>query len=365
MIFVRGRKPEADAIRRVVVRGTNWVGDAVMTISALRELRRVLPHAHITLATRSWARGLFRDADFIDEILVYDRRARDLRAVARQVREWRRRRFDLAVLFPNAFEAALIAAGARVPLRLGYATEGRRALLTHPILPPPWKDERHEIFYYLNLIGELERILYGASNVEGHEPLYTLAVPGEHQLKAHEMLMAHGARRGRPLVALCPGSINSRAKRWPADRYAALADRLIEETGADVALIGSRDEEEVAREVGTQMRREPLMLVGRTDLAEAVAILSVADLVVTNDTGPAHVASALGCPTLVIFGPTNPATTRPYSDASRIIRHPPECAPCMLRDCPIDHRCMTAISVDEVFAQSISMIEQHPAEVQT
>ena len=362
---MKARKPEADEIRRVVVRGTNWVGDAVMTIPALRELRRVLPRAHITLATRSWARGLFSGADFIDDLLVYDRRPRDFSAVVRQVKEWRKRRFDLALIFQNAFEAALIAAGARVPLRLGYATEGRRALLTHPLAVPAWKDKRHEIFYYLNLVGELERLLYGASGVELQEPLFALAVSPKRQAQAREFLLAQGASAGRPLVALCPGSINSRAKRWPSLRYAALADRLIEETGANVALIGSREEEGVAEEVRAAMRHEPLMLAGRTDLAEAVAILSVADLLVTNDTGPAHIAAALDCPTLVIFGPTDPATTRPFPRAGRVIRHPPECAPCMLRDCPIDHRCMTAIETDEVFAQATSMMRAQTAEVQT
>ena len=165
---------------------------------------------------------------------------------------------------------------------------------------------------------------------------------------------------------LCRGLINSRAKRWPTDRYASLGDRIIKETGANVALIGSRDEMDVALEVGEQMIEQPLMLAGRTDLAQVVAILSVADLLVTNDTGPAHIASALDCPTLVIFGPTNPATTRPFSSAGRIISHPPDCAPCMLRDCPIDHRCMTAISTSEVFARASLMMRRHDrAEVWT
>src|SRR3954452_17228591 len=131
-------KLQADRIERVVVRGVNWVGDAVMTVPALRELRRVLPDAHITLATRPWAEGLFADADFLDEILIYHRAPRSLKAVARQTREWRRRKFDLALLFQNAFEAALIASAARVPLRLGYATERRGALLTHSLAVPVW-----------------------------------------------------------------------------------------------------------------------------------------------------------------------------------------------------------------------------------
>ncbi len=361
---MRERELEPDKIERVVVRGANWVGDAVMTIPALRELRRVLPRAQITLATRSWARGLFADADFIDDVLVYDRGARDLRAPLRQIMQWRPKRFDLAVLFQNAFEAALIAALARVPLRVGYATDGRRALLTHPLALPAWRGERHEVFYYLNIVAELAQLLYGSSDVESREPILALNVSGARRAEAREMLLEHGAQSGGPLVALCPGSINSRAKRWPADRYAALADRLIAETGASVALIGSQAETAVAHEVGRMMRHEPVMLAGHTDLAQLVAILSMADLLVTNDTGPAHIGAATGCPTLVIFGPTNPLTTRPYSSAAEIIRRPPDCAPCMLRDCPIDHRCMTAITPDEVFARSLILMRPHHAEVE-
>lgn len=347
------------------MRGTNWVGDAVMTIPALRELRRVLPHAHITLATRSWAEGLFADADFLDDLLIYDRRPRDLRAVARQTREWQRRRFDLALLFQNAFEAALIARAARVPLRMGYATDGRRMLLTHALHLPLWREERHEVFYYLNLVGELERTLYGASSVEEREPQFALKISEERKEQAREFLLSEGVRKDAPLIALCPGSTNSRAKRWPAERYAALADKFATEAGANILLIGSPDELEVSREVEKGMQQRPIVLTGRTDLAQAVAVLSIADVLITNDTGPAHISAALNRPTLVIFGPTDPRTTRPFSNVAEIIRHPPECAPCMLRDCPIDHRCMTAISAGEVFLRALALMKKELAEVQT
>lgn len=362
---MRRRNIQPEQIERVVVRGVNWVGDAVMTVPALRELRRVLPHAHITLATRSWAKGLFADADFLDDLLIYDRRPRDLRAVARQTREWRVRRFDLALLFQNAFEAALISAASRVPLRMGYATDGRRALLTHALPLPGWRDERHEVFYYLNLVAELEEMLYGASQIEEHEPQLTLNISEERKTQAREFLLSQGVSMNRQLVALCPGSTNSRAKRWPAERYAALADRFIAETGANVLLIGSPDELDVSREVEKRMQHRPVMLTGRTELAQAVAILSLADVLITNDTGPAHISAALNRPTLVIFGPTDPRTTRPFSPVAEIIRHPPECAPCMLRDCPIDHRCMTAISPDEVFTRASAMMKTDVAEVRT
>jgi heptosyltransferase-2 len=158
-------------------------------------------------------------------------------------------------------------------------------------------------------------------------------------------------------VALCPGSINSRAKRWPAERYADLGDRLVDELQAEVVLIGSAAEADVSLEVSRRMRNQPIVLTGQTDLAELVAILSQVDLLITNDTGPAHIASALGRPTLVIFGPTNPLTTRPFSPLGEILRQPPECAPCMLRDCPIDHRCMTAITSGEVFERARQALE--------
>lgn len=346
------RKLDLDSknINRIVVRGTNWVGDAVMTVPALRELRRLVPDAHITLATRSWAKELFADADFLDDLLIYDRRGPW--SVFKQTAEWRRRNFDLVVLFPNAFEAALIAALARVPLRIGYTTDGRRALLTNPLPLPEWRSSKHEIFYYLNIVAELERLLHGTQTIGDQDPDASLRISEKRRIEASALLRAQGVRDGRSLVALCPGSINSRAKRWPAERYAALADSLIDELSAEVLLIGSPEEMDVSLDVRRRMRNNPIMMTGKTDLAQAAAVLSLVDLLVTNDTGPAHIASALGRPTLVIFGPTNPLTTRPFSPAAEIVHHPPDCAPCMLRDCPIDHRCMTAISPQEVFERS-------------
>jgi heptosyltransferase-2 len=332
-----------------VIRGTSWVGDAVMTVPALRELRRVLPEAHITLVARPGTADVFLEADFVDEILVYGRSG--IRGTWNQVGEWRGRHFDLAVLFQNAFQAAAIAFLARVPVRIGYAADSRRALLTHPIPLPVWKDERHEIFYYLNLVAELERVLDGTSSIEANEPQFSLSVSEDRRRQALAVLSKHGTRAGAPVVLICPGSINSRAKRWPAERYAALADRFIE-TGANVVLIGSPAESDVSAEVCASMQAQPIVLTAKTTVAQATAIISIADVLITNDTGPAHIGSALGTPTLVIFGPTNPLTTRPFAATAGIIRHPPDCAPCMLRDCPIDHRCMTAITPEEVFERA-------------
>ncbi len=320
-------------IKRVVVRGTNWVGDSVMTVPALRALRRVLPEAEITLAIRPGTQGLFADAEFVDNILVYDRRG--LLSVMPQVRKWRQGAFDLAILFQNAFEAALI------PFLAGV----------------PWRTTRHEVFYYLYLVTALEQLLFGTSSICEQEPDAGLELSESRKEEATRLLNSHGVTSESKLVAICPGSINSRAKRWPAEAYAALADLLIEDH-SQVLLIGSKEEMDVSHQVTTRMRHQATVLTGQTSLDQITAVLGLVDLVVTNDTGPAHVAAALGRPTLVIFGPTNPLTTRPFSLQAEILRHPPECAPCMLRDCPIDHRCMTAITVEEVFQRSRLLLKR-------
>jgi heptosyltransferase-2 len=346
---------QAEAIKRVVVRGTNWVGDSLMTVPALRALRRVLPDANITLAIRPGVKGIFSETDFIDDVLVYDRKSAF--SVIPQIREWRRRKFDLAVLFQNAFEAALIPFVAGVPVRLGYATESRQALLTHPLGLPDWRSSRHEVFYYLYLVTALEQMLFGTSSICEAEPDASIEISEANRSQATDLLRAHGVPEDELVVAICPGSINSRAKRWPAEAYAALADRLID-ARRQVLLIGSKEELDVSNEVTSRMRHRPFVLTGKTNLDQIVPVLAAVDLIVTNDTGPAHIGSAFGRPTIVIFGPTNPLTTRPFSPLAEILRRPPDCAPCMLRDCPIDHRCMTAITVDEVFERSQALLKR-------
>jgi lipopolysaccharide heptosyltransferase II len=342
-------------INRVVVRAPNWVGDAVMCVPALRQLKRILPDARITLVARPGASDIFIDADFADEVIVYERAG--LASVWQQVSEWKKRRFDLAILFQNAFEAAAIGFLARVPVRVGYDTEHRGFLLTRAIPLPVWKDERHEVFYYLNIIHELERAISGRPSPETVEPEFALSVSEDRKQQARELLREQGLDDARPLVLLCPGSVNSRAKRWPAERFAELADQF-SAAAINVALIGSPGETDVSEKVRDLAQAKPLVLTGQTSVAEATALISIADILITNDTGPAHIGPAVGTPTLVIFGPTNPVTTRPFGPAGVVVREPPDCAPCMLRDCPIDHRCMTFIAPADVFARAQELMRR-------
>ncbi|MGQ0763085.1 MAG: lipopolysaccharide heptosyltransferase II [Acidobacteriota bacterium] len=344
---------KAHDVSSIVVRAPNWVGDAVMSVAALRELRRLFPNSHITVVSKPGTAEVFAGADYIDDVLVYKRDG--LKSFLDQVRAWKQREFDLALLFQNAFEAAAISFMAHVPLRVGYATERRALLLGHAVPVPVWKHARHEIFYYLNLVAELEKLLIG-STLEPSAPDFGISVSDNQKRQARRLLRGRKAE-SKPLVLLCPGSVNSRAKRWPAERYATLADQFAD-MGATVALIGAPSELDVSQSVAMMTRRPPLVLTGQTSVSEVIALISIADVLITNDTGPAHIGAAVGTPTLVIFGPTNPLTTRPFGPASEIIHQPPECAPCMLRDCPIDHRCMTAIAPEAVFDRAQRIMRQ-------
>jgi heptosyltransferase-2 len=332
---------------KIVVRGTNWVGDAVMSVPALRELRRVFPDADIALHTRSWARGIFEDADFIDEILTFEPEKSAFKTVLAQAKIYRQNCFDLAIVFPNSFESALVAKLGKVSRRFGYAKEGRSFLLTNAAKIPAWKNKQHEVFYYLNLIAQIENEISGAKTVLQNEPRFDLTVSEERKRLARNFLEENGVDLSKKFVAFCAGSTNSNAKRWQTESYAELNDKIQTELGASVILIGAQNESDVSFEVAEKSKIKPIILTGRTDLAEATAILSVCGLLVSNDTGPAHVAAALGTKTITIFGPTNPLTTKPWN--SEIVYKNVECAPCMLRECPIDHRCMTRISAAEVF----------------
>ncbi len=336
---------------KIVVRGTNWIGDAVMTIPALRELRRIFPHAHITLHTRSWANEIFQDADFVDEILSIE----PDETVFEQAKKLRERKFDLAVLFTNSFQTALVAKLGKVKRRFGYANEGRAILLTDDVKIPEWKAKRHESFYYLNLVAEIETKFYRRQTVLESKPQLDLKVSEERRAGARRILEENGIDLSKRIIALGVGSTNSRAKRWQTESFAELNDRLQNELNANVVLIGAKDELNVSQEVFEKSKTKPKILTGKTSLSEAVAVLSEIDLLISNDMGLAHIAPAVGTKTLVIFGPTNPQMTQPLG--SEIIRRETvECSPCMLRECPIDHRCMTRISAEEVFEKSKSMI---------
>jgi heptosyltransferase-2 len=341
---------------KIVVRGANWIGDSVMSVPAMRALRTLFPDDEITLHTRSWAEGIFRDAEFIDRILTYDRPESSLSEVVGQARVLRQERFDIAVIFPNSFASALTARFAGIPRRFGFSKEGRKIVLTDPVPIPEWKSDRHETYYYLALIERVEECLLNTSKTHQFELRADLPVSDERKADARDFLSRKGVDTSRPTVALGPGSTNSMAKRWPFERFAKVADALHRECDANIILLGGPDDVEVAAKIGDSMGFTPLDLTAQTSLGDAAELLSVCDLMISNDMGLAHLAPAVGTSTLVIFGPTNPVTTRPFSDIAEVLKTDVECSPCMLRECPIDHRCMNRVSVEQVHDAAIAKL---------
>ena len=344
---------------KIVVRGANWIGDSVMSVPALRALRQLFPDDEIALHTRSWAEGIFRDADFIDRILTYERPESSLKEVMGQARALKNERFDLAIIFPNSFASALTARFAGIPRRFGFSKEGRRLVLTDPVPIPEWKSTRHEAYFYLELVRAVENGVLGTDSSARYETTTDLPVSDERQADTRDFLTRKGVDLSRPIVALGPGSTNSMAKRWPYERFATVADLLHKEKAANIILLGGPDDVEVAAKISAMSRASLLDLTAKTSLGDAADILSVCDLMISNDMGLAHLAPAVGTATLVIFGPTNPVTTRPFSELAQVLRVEVECSPCMLRECPIDHRCMERVTVEQVFSAAVSKLESN------
>jgi heptosyltransferase-2 len=343
-------------IRKILVRGTNWLGDAVMTIPALWRLRTSFPAAHITLLAPPRAAEVFTGFPQVDEIVPYRRKEEGARAFADAMKQLRRERFDVAILFQNAFEAALLSFLGGVKIRIGYDAQGRGPLLTHKLRRGAGHHNRHQTNDYLDLVIEAERVCLGKTLSTAPHTIPALrASPAQKQAAARFL-----PPTGR-LVALNVGATNSRAKCWPTDRFAALADQIVNELAAQIVLIGAASERETAAQVMAQMQHPNAAqnLAGETSIAELIGLLASCDLLITNDTGPAHVGAALSIPTLTIFGPTNEFETAPLGVRAELIRAEGiECARCMHRECPIDHRCMTRLSVEAVAQKAFSLLEK-------
>ena len=341
---------------KILIKGTNWIGDAVMSTPAMRALREAFPNAYIALHTPSWAEKVFNECYYLDEVISYDRGRGQFRTPIEQGRGLRARKFDVAILFPNSFASALTAIIAGIPKRIGYGTDGRRLLLTHSEPVPDWKSDRHESEFYLNLVRSAIERLDGPSQTSKLEPL--IDVSEERRNLARELLISSGVGANGPIIAIGAGSTNSLAKRWPVESYAQLLDYFKLRLGAGIVLVGSADESDIGLALERSSRARPLNLVGATDLGMATAILAVANLFVSNDMGLAHISAAVGTPTLTIFGPTNESATAPIGPNARYIREVVECSPCMLRHCPIDHRCMKRMTADRVFEAAETMLNE-------
>jgi heptosyltransferase-2 len=351
-----------ERIEKLLVRGTNWVGDAVMSIPTLRAIRRQFRNAHISLLVRPWVQDVYASAEFVDEILLYDKNGRHKgwKGMRRLAGELRARRFDLAILLQNAMEAALIAFLARIPLRLGYARDGRSILLTHAIRIDPEVRKVHQAYYYLGIlsgVGLLGQHLWERNSYRLES--IAMGVRESDSTAARAMLEAQGIARNDVVVGINPGATYGGAKRWPAERFAAVADALACEFSARIVIFGAPSDADIAQKVAAMMVRAPVVLAGRTSLGQLMGLIKECHLFITNDSGPMHLAAALGVPQLAIFGSTSEVATGPLSERAQVIKHQVDCNPCFLRECPIDFRCMLGIAVEDVLTAARALLSRN------
>ena len=330
-------------VDRIMVRMPNWIGDAVMATPALAAVRAAFPGARITVVANPLVAELFTCHADCDQVIRFDkgRFHAGIRGLWGFCQELRKERFDLAILFQNAFEAAIMSLLAGISRRAGYRTDGRGLLLTAGVPAVDKKHGLHHVDYYLQMLAGL-----GITGGDGRLRL---------NLTSDEL--AGAARQLGPgeWVAVNPGASYGAAKRWIPERFAAVADGLARDFGARIVLTGGPGEVAIGRDIEQAMQGAPLNLIGRTSVRELMAILNHCRLVVSNDSGPMHIAAAFGVPLVAIFGPTDHTTTSPRTDSCRIVRHPADCAPCMLRECPTDHRCMTGVTAGAVLAAAREM----------
>lgn len=327
---------EMSDVSRVLVLSPNWLGDAVMALPAIADVRRGFKTARVIVAARKSVAEVFRLTPDVDEIVVLDR---DEPAALKA------QKADVAILLPNSFKSAWLVKRAGIAQRWGYAADFRSVILTRAIARP--KRSVHQAEYYQHLVREL--------GVESGPLEPVLTVPDEATADARTLLNARGWDGSRALVVIAPGAAYGTAKRWLPRHYANLATQLVK-SGAHCALVGSKGDSETTQWivglVSEGERAGVIDLSGATTLSTLAGVIGLAKAFVSNDSGAMHVASAIGVPVTAIFGPTREYETRPLPRSggrAEVLIHPVWCRPCMLRECPIDHRCMKGLSPDRVF----------------
>lgn len=339
-------------VERLLIRSTNWVGDAILTTPTIRAIRTHFPHAAISILAKPWVAPIFENSPHVDHVLLYDpaKRHTGVWGKWQLAKDLRQHRFDTAILLQNAFEAALIAFLARIPRRIGYNTDGRAFLLTHSVPCTPEIKNLHQTQYYLRL---LEGV--GLPNDGGG---LSLTLSEQDTTRALEILRREQVSPEACLVGINPGATFGTAKRWFPDRYADLCIRLKNSFDIQIVIFGGPAEAALGEQIRSLVGKGCVNLCGKTRLREAIAIIDRCRFFITNDSGLMHVAAALDVPQIAIFGPTNHVTTSPISPRSHMVRVPTACSPCLKPECPIDHHCMKDITVDMVYHMAESLLHE-------
>jgi heptosyltransferase-2 len=337
-------------IKKILVRAPNWVGDGVMATPALSALRSRFPVDEITLLAKPSVAALLLHHPDINRVMLYEKPGRHSGPIGflRLVLALRKERFDTAFLLQNAFEAAAIVTLAGIPERIGYDTDGRGFLLTQSVARKSASVHQREAFFSMVAAHPEKEI----------EKSPTLAIQKEEISAIRARFESWGISSSDPIIAIHPGAAAGPAKQWIPERFAQVADRLIETVRAKIIILGGPNDRLVSETVLHLMKEKGIQLAGVLSLREMVAAISLCSLCITNDSGPMHIASAVGTPYVTPYGSTLPAASFPGGAHGRMIYHAVNCSPCWLAACPVNHHCMTAISTQEVLAAAEEIMKR-------
>ncbi len=341
-----------DNIRKILLRSPNWIGDAVMSLPATSALKELYPEAAITVLTKPWTAPVYLNNPAISDVITYDTAGehKGLLGKLRLAGVIKKRGFDMAVLFQNAFEAAFLARLGRVPERVGFARDMRTMLLTVPVeLPPSLKGE-HEALHYLHLVEAIGGVVPSRVTPK-------IYVTDKEREWAREFLSKEGfSVDSRTLIGIFPGASFGPAKRWSTENFRGVIEGLsTEQYGSPVPIVfGVGEDSEAASAILKDLKIDSLDLTGRFGLREFFALATQLKLFISNDSGPMHAAAALGVPTVAVFGSTDPSRTAPLGEDVRVVQNKIDCAPCFKRECPYGHyECLETVRVEDVLNASI------------
>ncbi len=353
--------------RKILVRVPNWIGDMVMCLPALWEIRDHFPNAHICVLARPAIGELLRGQTGFDEVMVFEHQGqhRGLVGIWRLSQDLAKKSFDCAVLFQNAFQAAVIAWLAGIPNRIGYDRDGRGWLLSQPV-PVSIDKKIHHTQYYRLLVQA-----FTGKSEQGNFP--RLQIDSHQRHRCAEQYPELFSLRNEIFVGLNPGAVYGSAKCWLPERFAEVGEELVNQYArrfpkgplVRCVILGGPGEETLGRAIANQMSHQALVLSGQTSLQQLMVILARCSVLITNDTGPMHIAQALDVPVVAIFGATESSSTGPTGGQFKILDAGVRCSPCLLRSCPIDHRCMTQVTSGQVVESAMSFIGTGPGTTNT
>jgi heptosyltransferase II len=336
------RPIDRSRVRRLLIRAVNWIGDAVMTTPAVDTIRANFPEAQITVLANPAVSPIFSFYDGVDRMITVDRNGRHkgTRGRLKLAAELRKERFDLAIMLPNSFDSALVPFLAGIPQRAGKDSDARSMILTHRFPRKLLRPDTHQVLNYLTMLE-----YFGLQPVDARLRLQSSAAE-ESEMDA--LLAGHGIRKSDFILGINPGAAFGSAKRWYPERFAETAQELAQRWGARVVITGGPSETAMAQRIEEHLGGDCANFAGATSVRQLMALIKRCDFFITNDSGPMHIAAAFDVPLVAIFGSTDHRTTSAFFERGAIVRSGADCAPCMKRECPTDHHCMTEVTAAQV-----------------